>query len=97
LIPKKTNHFIKNVYVNEISSFWKAAGGVGVMIYNYIKYRIGVDKYGRYRNGVPLSNKYFNENGISRSSKYLALKKLKNNNLISIIERKGAAPLVKFI
>ena len=96
MIPKKTNHFIKNVYVNEISSFWKAAGGVGVMIYNYIKYRIGVDKYGRYRNGVPLSNKYFNENGISRSSKYLALKKLKNNNLISIIERKGAAPLVKF-
>jgi hypothetical protein len=96
LIPQKTNHFIKNVYVNEISSFWKTAGGVGVMIYNYIKYRIGVDKYGRYRNGVPLSNKYFNENGISRGSKYLALKKLKNNNLISVVERKGAAPLVKF-
>ena len=97
MIPQKTNHFIKNVYVNEISCFWKAAGGVGVMIYNYIKYRIGVDKYGRYRNGVPLSNKYFYENGISRGSKYLALKKLKNNNLITIIERKGAAPLVKFI
>ncbi len=97
MIPQKTNHFIKNVYVNEVSSFWKTAGGVGVMIYNYIKYRIGVDKYGKYRNGVPLSNKYFNENSISRSSKYLALKKLKNNNLISIIERKGAAPLVKFI
>ena len=97
MIPQKTNHFIKNVYVNEISSFWKAAGGVGVMIYNYIKYRIGVDKYGRYRNGVPLSNKYFYENGISRESKYLAIKKLKNNNLISVVERKGAAPLVKFI
>ena len=83
------------MYVKEISLFWKAAGGVGVMIYNYIKYRVGVDKYGNYKNGVPLSNKYFYENGISRESKYLAIRKLKYNNLISVVERKGAAPLVK--
>jgi hypothetical protein len=89
------NHFIKNVFIKEIALCWKVSGGVGVMIYNYIKFRVGVDKHRTYINGVPLSNKYFYDNGICRESKYLALRKLKNAGLINVIERKGAAPLVK--
>lgn len=91
------NHFIKNVYTKEIALCWKAAGGTGVMIYNYLKFRIGADKHGTYKNGVPLSNKYFYENGICRESKYLALRKLKNAGLINVIERKGAAPIIKLL
>lgn len=91
------NHFIKNVFTKEIALCWKVSGGVGVMIYNYVKFRMGVDKHGTYINGVPLSNKYFYDNGICRESKYLALRKLKNAGLINVIERKGAAPIVKLL
>ena len=95
MIPPKTNHFIKNVFTKEIALCWKVSGGVGVMIYNYVKFRVGADKYGTYVNGVPLSNKYFYDNGICRESKYLALRKLKAAELINITERPGASPLVK--
>ena len=91
------NHFIKNVFTKEVALFWKAGGGVGLIIYLYLKFRIGVDKHGYYKNGVPLSNKYFYDNGVCRESKYLALHKLEKAELVSLTKRTGASPLVRLL
>jgi len=71
--------FVKNVYKDELLLFWKAAKGVGVILYAELKFLKGIDgdQFHLVSNNV-LDEKY----AISRQSKYIAIKKLKAEGLI---------------
>ena len=75
--------FVKDVYKDELLLYWKAAGGVGLVVYGELKFQKGFEKGNMINLFYPLSNKMLEEKyGISRQSKYRAIKKLKAAGLI---------------
>jgi len=75
--------FVKDVYKDELLLYWKAAGGVGLVIYGELKFQKGFEKGNMVNLFYPLSNKMLEEKyGISRQSKYRAIQKLKEAGLI---------------
>ena len=75
--------FVKDVYKDELLLYWKAAGGVGLVVYGELKFQKGFEKGNMVNLFYPLSNKMLEEKyGISRQSKYRAIKKLRRAGLI---------------
>ena len=71
--------FVKDVYKDELLLYWKAARGVGLVIYSELKFLKGFDGDQFYPiTNIMLEEKY----GISRQSKYRAIKKLRRAGLI---------------
>ena len=71
--------FVKDVYKDELLLYWKAARGVGLVIYGELKFQKGFDG----DQFFPVSNNMLEEKyGISRQSKYRAIKKLSKAGLI---------------
>jgi len=71
--------FVKDVYKDELLLYWKAAKGVGLVLYAETKFLKGFDGDNYYL----IPNKMLEEKyGISRQSKYTAIKKLKREGLI---------------
>ena len=71
--------FVKDVYKDELLLYWKAAKGVWLVLFAELKFLKGFDgdKYYNIPNKM-LEEKY----GISRQSKYAAVRKLKKEGLI---------------
>jgi len=71
--------FVKDVYKDELLLYWKAAKGVGLVIYSELKFLKGFDG----DQFFPVTNNMLEEKyGVSRQSKYRAIKKLKAAGLI---------------
>jgi DNA-binding transcriptional ArsR family regulator len=78
-----TRKFVKDVYKDEVLLYWKAAKGVGLVIYSELKFEKGFEKGSMVNLFYNVSNKMLEEKyGISRQSKYRAIKKLKEAGLI---------------
>ena len=94
----KTKLFITNIYLNEIALFGKVGGLAGVGIYLVVKFKMGLAKKDGFYSVTNIDLQQYKAN-ISRNTKYLALKKLKQENLIEYYseQNSGKAAQVRLL
>ena len=89
---KRSERYIYRLQIGESAKFYKAAGGVGSKIYEYLKWK-------KEMNGnklIALPNYYFDQTwGISRQRICEAVDKLKAAKLIKFKKCVGKSTLVK--
>ena len=89
---KKSDYYIYKLHIVESAKYFKAAGGVGGKIYEYLKWK-------KEMNGnklISLPNNYFDSTwGIKRQRTCEAIDKLGAAGLIKIEKKKGRKTLVK--
>jgi len=91
---KRSEHYIYRLQIVESAKFYKAAGGVGSKIYEYLKWK-------KEMNGnklIPLPNNYFYKTWeISRQRICEAVDKLGAAKLIKFKKRTGKSTLVRLL
>ena len=91
---KKSEHYIYRLQIVEAAKFYKAAGGVGSKIYEYLKWK-------KEMNGnklITLPNDYFDKTwGISRQRICEAVDKLEAAKLIKFKKSIGKSTLVRLL
>ena len=91
---KKSEHYIYRLQIVEAAKFYKAAGGVGSKIYEYLKWK-------KEMNGnklISLPNYYFDKTwGISRQRICEAVDKLEAAKLIKFKKSIGKSTLVRLL
>ena len=89
---KQSEYYIYKLHIEESAKFYRAAGGVGGKIYEYLKWK-------KEMNGskfIPLPNDYFDKTwGIKRQRICEAVDKLKAAKLIKIKKHIGKSTLVR--
>ena len=89
---KKSERYIYRLQIGESAKFYKAAGGVGSKIYEYLKWK-------KEMNGskfIPLPNGYFDKTwGIKRQRICEAVDKLKAAKLIIVKKHIGKSTRVR--
>ena len=92
-LPEK-DWFIQNYYYKSAILCGGAAGKVGILIYNYLKYKENFD--GNQFFTLPKQN--FNlKNGVSRPRKAEAIDKLEAEGLIQTIRKTGCSTKVRLL
>ena len=92
-IPKK-DWFIQNYRYKSAILCSTAAGKVGILIYNYLKFRKNFD--GDQFFTLPKQN-FDLENGVDRQRKSEAVDKLERAGLIQTIRKKGCSTKVRLL
>jgi|TARA_Y100000294_G_scaffold28957_1_gene24378 hypothetical protein len=89
---KKSEYYIYRLPIEDSAKFYRAAGGVGSKIYEYLKWK-------KEMNGnklITLPNDYFDKTwGIARQRICEALDKLKSAGLVELEKSIGKSTLVK--
>jgi len=89
---KKSKHYIYKLHIEESAKFYRAAGGVGGKIYEYLKWK-------KEMNGnklITLPNDYFDKTwGIKRQRICEAVDKLEAQGLIEFKKCTGKSTLVR--
>ena len=96
-IPKKIpeeDWFIQNYYYKSAILCSGAAGKVGILIYNFLKYRKNFD--GDQFFTLPKQN-FDLKNGVTRPRKAEAIDKLEAEGLIQTIRKKGCSTKVRLL
>ncbi len=96
-IPKKIpeeDWFIQNYYYKSAILCSGAAGKVGILIYNFLKYRKNFD--GDQFFTLPKQN-FDLENGVDRQRKSEAVDKLEKAGYIQTIRKKGCSTKVRLL
>jgi hypothetical protein len=92
-LPEK-DWFIQNYYYKSAILCGGAAGKVGILIYNYLKYKENFD--GNQFFTLPKIN--FNlKNGVDRQRKSEAIDRLEAEGLIQTIRKKGCSTQVRLL
>ena len=92
-LPEK-DWFIQNYYYKSAILCGGAAGKVGILIYNYLKWRKNFD--GDKFFTLPKQN-FDIENGVDRQRKSEAIDKLEKEGLIQTIRKKGCSTQVRLL
>ena len=89
---KKSERYIYKLQIGESAKFYKAAGGVGSKIYEYLKWKKEMNG----NKSITLPNDYFDQTwGISRQRICEAVDKLVAAKLIEADKNIGKSTLVK--
>ena len=79
---KKVDRYTR-IYFKSDLLFSTIAGGAGSKIYAHLRWQTGMNGKGHYA----ITNDYLAQYKITRQTKYAALKKLKREGLIDVLER----------
>jgi len=79
---KKVDRYTR-IYLKSDLLFTTIAGMAGSKIYNYLRWQTGMNGKGYY----PITNEYLAQYKITRQTKYAALKKLQEEELIDVLDR----------
>jgi hypothetical protein len=90
----ESDWFIQDYYYKSAILCSKAAGKVGILIYNYLKWKKNFDGDQFYT--LP-KEKFGLKNGVSRPRKAEAIDKLETEGLIQTIRKKGCSTKVRLL
>jgi len=83
-VPKKKKvPAYTRIYMKSDLLFTTIAGKTGSIIYKYLRYQTGMNGKDYY----PITNEFLEKYKICRQTKYIALKKLKAEGLVDVLER----------